>query len=60
MAQSVEHLTLAQVMILQFMSSNPTVGSVLTAQSLDPASDSVCLSLCGPPPLVLCLFLKNK
>ena len=40
-AQSVERLTSAQVMILQFMSSSPASGSVLTAQSLEPASDSV-------------------
>ena len=30
-AQSVKHLTLAQVMILQFMSSSPWSGSMLTA-----------------------------
>ena len=33
-AQSVEHPTLAQVMISWFMSSSPASGSVLTAQSL--------------------------
>ena len=33
-AQSVGHPTSAQVMILQSMSSSPTSGSVLTAQSL--------------------------
>ena len=32
--QSVKHLTLAQVMISQFMSSSPTLGSVLTVGSL--------------------------
>ena len=43
--------TSAQVMISQFMSSSPTPGSVLTAQSLDPALDSVSpsLSLCSSP-----------
>ena len=50
-AQSVERPTLAQVMISQFMSSSPmsspVSGSVLTAQNLEPASDSVSLS----PPL---------
>ena len=33
---------------------------VLTAQSLAPASDSVSPFLSVPPPLVLCLDLKNK
>ena len=54
-AQSVERLTLAQVMSSQFVSSSPTSGSVLTAQSLEPASDSVSPSLSAPPPLMLCL-----
>ena len=44
-AQSVKHLTSAQVMISQFVSSSPVSGSVLTAQSLDPTSDSVSPSL---------------
>ena len=48
-AQLVKHLTSAQVMILWFMSSSPTSGSVLTAQSLEPASDSVSPSLSAPP-----------
>ena len=64
MAQSVEHPTLAQVMISQFLCLSPTSGSVLTAQSLESASDSVSPSLCAPPLLVLCLSLslsfKNK
>ena len=61
-AQSVEHPTLAQVMILQLMSSNPMSGPVLTAQSLEPASDSVSPSLSAPPLLRLCpsLSLKKK
>ena len=42
---SVWLLILAQVMILQFMGSSPVSGSVLTAQSLEPASDSVYPSL---------------
>ena len=42
-AQLVRHLTLAQVMISQFMCSSPASGSVLTAQSLEPALDSVSL-----------------
>ena len=61
MAQSVKHPTLAQVMISRFMCSTPMLGSVLTAQSLEPASDSVFLSLSvslsvpRPP-----LSVKNK
>ena len=58
MAQSVEHLTSAQVMISQSVSSSPASGSVLTAQSLEPASDSVSPSFSAPPLLILCL--KNK
>ena len=57
-AHLVERLTLAQVMISQFVSSSPTSDSMLTAQSLEIASDSVSLALSAPPPLVL--FLKNK
>ena len=52
-AQLVKHLTLSQVMISRFMSSRPTLGSVLTAQSLEPASDSVSPSLSAPPPCSL-------
>ena len=63
-AQSVRHLTSAQVMISQFMGWRPVLGSVLTAQSLEPASDSVSPSFSAPPVLTLCvsfsLFLKNK
>ena len=40
-AQSVKCLTSAQVMISQSVSSSLALGSVLTAQSLEPASDSV-------------------
>ena len=47
-AQSVKCLTFAQVMISQFVSSSPALGSVLTAQSLKPASDSVSPSLSLP------------
>ena len=60
MAQSVERLASAQVMISQFVSSIPTLGSVLTAQSLEPALDSVSPSVSAPPLLVLSLSLKNK
>ena len=40
-AQSIKHLTLAQVMISWFTSSSPVSGSLLTVQSLEPASDSM-------------------
>ena len=51
MAQSVKYPTSTQVMSSQFMSSSPVQGSVLTAQSLEPASDSVSPSLSVPPQL---------
>ena len=57
-AQLVKHPTLAQIMISQFVSSSPTLGFVLEARSLEPALDSVSLSLSlslHPP-----LSLKNK
>ena len=57
-AQSVERPTLAQVMISRSVSSSPTSGSVLTAQSLEPASDSVSPSLSDPPPFMFCLSLS--
>ena len=60
MAQLVKRLTLAQVVILQLMSSSPASGSVLTAQSLEPASDSVSPFLSDPVPLLLCLSLSLK
>ena len=49
MAQSVKCPTSGQVMISQFLSSSPTLGSVLTAQSLDPTSDSGSPSLSPSP-----------
>ena len=60
MAQSVGHPTSAQLMISWSLSSSPVPGSVLTVQSLEPASDSVCvcLSLSAPTQLVLCLSQK--
>ena len=58
MAQSIKHQTLAQVMILQFVTSSPALGSVLTAQSLDPTSDSVSFSLSIPLPLALCFSVS--
>ena len=44
-AQLVGRPTSAQVMISQFVSSSAASGSVLTAQSLEPVSDSVSPSL---------------
>ena len=57
-AQSVKRLTSAQVMILWLVSLSPTSGSVLTVQSLKPASDSVSPSLSAPSLLMLCLSLS--
>ena len=66
MAQSVEHQTLAQVMISQFTGPNTASGSVL--DTLEPASVSLSLSLSlslsvslsASPPRVLCLSKINK
>ena len=62
MAQSMEHLTSAQVTISRFMGSSLMSGSVLTTQSLEPASDSVSLLPASAPPqraLARSLSLKN-
>ena len=60
-AQLTECLTSAQVMTSRFMDLSPMLGSVLTAQSLEPAAYSVSPSLFVPPLLVcacsLSLFL---
>ena len=53
-------LTSAQVMISQFVGSSPTSGSVLTAQSLEPASDSVSPSLCPSPARALFYLSLSK
>ena len=53
-AQSVEHLTLAQVTVSRFVGSSPMSGSVLTARSLKPALDS----LSAPPLFTFCLSQK--
>ena len=58
MAPSVERPTSAQVTMSQFMDSSPTSGSVLTAWSLEPASDSVSPSLSASPLLVLSLSVS--
>ena len=47
-------------MILWFMSSKPTLVSVLTAQGLESALDSVSPSLSAPPLLVLDLTFSQK
>ena len=56
MAQSVKHP--ARVTISQFVGSSRTSGSVLTAQSLEPALDSVSPSLHPSP--AHALSLENK
>ena len=58
-AQLVERLTSAGIMISWFVGSSPTLGSVLTAQSLEPASDSVSPSISDPPPIHV-LSLSQK
>ena len=62
MAQSVKRLTSAQVMISHSVSLSSASGSVLTAQSLEPALGSVSPSLCSFPAraLSLCLSKINK
>ena len=61
MAQLVKHLTSAQVILSQFVGVGPTMGSVRTAQSLEPASDSVSPSLSAPTPThALSVSLSQK
>ena len=59
-AQLVKGPTSAQVTMSQFVGLSRKLGSVLAAQSLEPASDSVSPSLSVPPLLTLFLSLKNK
>ena len=61
-AQSVKHPTSTQVRISRSVSSSPASGSVLAAQSLEPAFDSVSPSLSLPLPCScsVCLSVKNK
>ena len=63
-AQSVKRPTSALVMISRFLGSSPALGSMLTAQRLKPASDSVVsLSLSALPhqhSVSLCLSKMNK
>ena len=60
-AQLVGHPTSAQIMISWFVSSSPTLGSVLIAHSMKSASD-LCLplSLCPSPTHALSPSLKHK
>ena len=55
----IKHLTLAQVMISRFVSWSPTSGSVLTAQSLEPASDPASPSFCPSPSRTLSLSFSK-
>ena len=60
-AQSVEHPSLAQVMISRFAGSNPALGCVLIAQSLELSLDSVSpLSLPLTHSHSVSVSLKNK
>ena len=43
---------------LMVVGSSPALGSALTAQSLEPASDSVSPSFSAPPPYVIVLSLS--
>ena len=58
-ARSVEHPTSAQVMISRSVGSRPPSGSVLTAGSVEPASDSVRPSPSTLPLLVVHLSKIN-
>ena len=57
--QSVKRLTSAQVMSSRSVSSSPASGSVLTAQSLEPVSDSVSPSLWPSPVHALSLSVSK-
>ena len=60
-AQLVKRPTLAQVMTSWFMSSSPTLGSLLKAHSRESALDSVSPSLCpSTHPHSVSFSLKNK
>ena len=59
MAEPVKRPSLAEFMISRFVGSSPASGSVLTAQSLEPASDSVSPSFSAPPLLTPC-FSPSK
>ena len=57
-ARWVKRRTLAQVTISQFVGSSPALGSVRTARSLEPASDSMSPSLCPSPAHAMSLSLS--
>ena len=61
-AQLVKHPTSAQVLILKFMGFSPALGSGLTAQSLEPASNSLSpsLSLSSSPACTLVSLCLSK
>ena len=59
MVQLVKGPASAQVMISPFLSSMHTSRPMLTAQSLEPVSESVSPSLSVPPLLMLCLYLSK-
>ena len=59
-AQSVGHLTLAQVLISWSVGSSPALGSLPTAQSLEPALDSLSPSLCPSLAHALSLLVSQK
>ena len=58
-ALGVERPTSAQLMVSRPVSLSPAWGSVLTARSLEPASDSVSPFFSAPPPLMLSLSLSK-
>ena len=58
MAQSVKRLTSGHD--FKFVSSSPSSGSVLTAWSLEPASDSLFPSVSAPALLALCMCLSQE
>ena len=60
MAQSVERLISAQVMISQFAGSSPALGSVLTAQSLELRILCLPLSLPLPDSCSVSVSFKTK
>ena len=61
MSQVVKRPTSAEAMSSQFVGSSPVSGSVPKARSLEPATDSVSLSIPAPPlDRTLFLSLKNK
>ena len=59
MAQSVKCPTSVQGHDLRVCGLSPMLDSVLTAQSLEPASDSLSLSLSALPQLILSLSLSK-